>query len=51
MRAVVMYLALAALAALAAYIIRGNSRLVSDILLVLSIAFLCILGISIFIEQ
>ena len=51
MRAVVIYLALATLAALAAYIIRANSRWISDILLVIAIACLCILGISIFIEQ
>lgn len=51
MRAVVIYLALAALIGLAAYIIRSNSRLISDILLVLAVACLCILGISIFIEQ
>ena len=51
MRAVAIYLALAILAALAAYIIRANSRWASDILLVISVACLCILGISIFIEQ
>ena len=50
MRAVVLYLAIAALAALAGYIIRGNSRLVSDILFLIAVAFVCILGISIFIE-
>lgn len=51
MRAVAIYLALAILAALAAYIIRANSRWISDILLVIAAAALCILGISIFIEQ
>lgn len=51
MRAVAIYLALAVLAALAAYIIRANSKWISDILLVIAAASLCILGLSIFIEQ
>jgi len=51
MRAVVLYLAVAALSALAAYIIRANSRVVSNILLFISLVSLSILGISIFVEQ
>jgi hypothetical protein len=51
MRAVVLYLALAVLAALAGYIIRTNSRWISDVLFIVSIAFLLILGISILIEK
>lgn len=51
MRAVVLYLAVAALSALAAYIIRANSKLVSNILLFISLVSLSILGISIFVEQ
>jgi len=51
MRAIVLYLAAAALAALAAYIIRANSRAISNILLFISVACLCILGVSIIIEQ
>ncbi len=51
MRAIVMYLALAALAALAAYIIRTNSKVFSNILLFVSLVFLCILVLSILIEQ
>lgn len=51
MRAIVLYLAVAALAALAAYIIRANSKAVSNILLFVSLACLCVLGVSIVIEQ
>lgn len=51
MRAVVLYLALAVLAALAGYIIRTNSRWISDVLFIVSIAFLLILGISILMEK
>ena len=51
MRAIVLYLAVAALAALAAYIIRANSRVISDILLFISLVCLCVLGVSIVIEQ
>ncbi len=51
MRAVVLYLAVAALSALAAYIIRGNSKIVSNILLFISLVSISILGISIFVEQ
>ncbi len=51
MRAIVLYLAIAALTALAAYIIRSNSKTISNILLLLSITCLCILGISIIVEQ
>lgn len=51
MRAVAIYLIIAVLTALAAYIIRANNRWISDILLVIAVACLCILGISIFIEQ
>jgi hypothetical protein len=51
MRAIVLYLAAAALAALAAYIIRGNSRVISNILLFVSVACICVLGVSIVIEQ
>ena len=48
MRAIVIYFAIAALALLAAYIIRGNSRLIS--LLVISAAFLVILGIAVIVD-
>ena len=51
MRAIVLYLAIAALAALAAYIIRANSKSVSNILLFVSLICLCVLGVSIVIEQ
>lgn len=51
MRAIVLYLAAAALAALAAYIIRANSKLISNILLFVSLICLCVLGVSIMIEQ
>lgn len=51
MRAIVLYLAVAALAALAAYIIRANSKAVSNILLFVSLVCLCVLGVSIVIEQ
>lgn len=50
MRAVVLYLALALMAALAGYILRSNSRWISDVLFIIAIAFLLILGISIIIE-
>lgn len=50
MRAVVLYFALAALAALAGYIIRSNSRWISDLLFLVAIAFLVILGLSIILE-
>jgi hypothetical protein len=51
MRAIVLYLALAALTALAAYIIRANSKTISNILLFISLVCLCVLGVSIVIEQ
>ncbi|MEM8843753.1 MAG: hypothetical protein AAGB35_01810 [Pseudomonadota bacterium] len=51
MRAIVIYLAVAALAALAAYIIRSNNKLISNALLIVSAISLCILFISIIIEQ
>lgn len=51
MRAIVLYLAIAALAALAAYIIRANSKTISNILLFIALISLCILGVSIIIEQ
>ncbi len=51
MRAIVLYLAAAALTALAAYIIRANSRTISNMLLFVSLVCLCILGVSIIIEQ
>ena len=51
MRAIVLYLALAALTALAAYIIRANNKLISNLLLFLALVFVCILLISIIIEQ
>ena len=51
MRAVILYLAVAVLSALAAYIIRTNSRVISNILLFVSLVSLAILGISIVIEQ
>ena len=47
MRAIVIYFAIAALALLAAYIIRGNSRFVSNALLIISAAFLVILAIAV----
>ena len=51
MRAIVLYLALAALSALAAYIIRANNKLISNLLLFLSLVFMSILMISIIVEQ
>jgi len=51
MRAVILYTAIAVLCALAAYIIRGNSRIASNILLFASLVSFAILGISIVIEQ
>ena len=51
MRAIVLYLALAALSALAAYIIRTNNKLISNLLLFLSLVFVSILAISIIVEQ
>ena len=51
MRAVVIYLVIAALSALAAYIIRANSRIISNFLLLVSVAFVLILLISIIVEQ
>lgn len=51
MRAVVLYLAIAALCALAAYIIRANSRITSNLLLFASLVCLALLGVSIVIEQ
>tara|TARA_R110002096_G_scaffold67198_5_gene163029 strand:- start:924 stop:1085 length:162 start_codon:yes stop_codon:yes gene_type:complete len=51
MRAIVLYFAVAALAALAAYIIRANSKVISNILLFVSLVCLCVLGVSIVIEQ
>jgi|TARA_B110000977_G_scaffold61288_2_gene83264 hypothetical protein len=50
MRAIVIYFAIAALALLAAYIIRGNSRFISNALLIISAAFLVILGIAVIID-
>jgi hypothetical protein len=50
MRAIVIYFAIAALALLAAYIIRANSRLISNALLILSAAFLIILGLAVVME-
>ena len=51
MRAIVLYVAVAALAALAAYIIRSNSKVISNLLLFLSLVCLCVLAVSIVIEQ
>ena len=51
MRAIVLYLAISALTALAAYIIRANNKLVSNALLLVSIISLSILLVSIIIEQ
>lgn len=51
MRVVLLYLAVAALTALAAYIIRSNSRIASNLLLIISLISLSILVLSILIEQ
>lgn len=50
MRAIVLYLAIAALFALAAYIIRGNSQIISNLLLLAAVASLAILGVAVFIN-
>lgn len=51
MKAVVLYLAVATLSALAAYIIRANNRIISNFLFLLSVSFIIILLASIIIEQ
>ncbi len=51
MRAVIIYLVIATLSALAAYIIRANSRIISNLLLLVSVSFILILIVSIVAEQ
>ncbi len=51
MKAVIIYLVIATLSALAAYIIRANSRVISNLLLLISVSFILILLISIVVEQ
>ena len=51
MRAIVLYVAISLLAALAAYIIRANNKLVSNALLLVSIISMCIILLSIIVEQ
>lgn len=51
MKAIVLYLAVAILSALAAYIIRSNNRWISNFLFLLSVSFLIILFGSIIIEE
>tara|TARA_X000000950_G_C13895722_1_gene652698 strand:+ start:115 stop:276 length:162 start_codon:yes stop_codon:yes gene_type:complete len=51
MKAVIIYLVIATLSALAAYIIRANSRVISNFLLLISVSFILILLISIVVEQ
>jgi len=51
MKAIILYLTIATLSALAAYIIRSNNRWISNFLLLLSASFLIILFGSIIIEE